>query len=111
MLTIRQTEIIQGPSLWGPVPVILLEVAIGQLEARLRQETPSFFPRLVELVPSLRDFGHLVYQPEGGLQRILLDRLALALQQQAAEVAHDPTLGAGGELAYARTYPTAEEGR
>ena len=29
MLIIRHTKIFQGPSLWAPVPVILLEVAIG----------------------------------------------------------------------------------
>ncbi len=92
MLTIRHTKVFQGPSLWAPVPAILLTVDIGELEARLSRETPVFFEHLTALVPSLRDCRDVVSQPEGGLRRLLLDRLALALQNlAAAQVAQQGT--------------------
>jgi cyanophycin synthetase len=99
MLTIRKTQVFHGPSVWAPVPAIVLEVAIGQLEDVLHTQTPVFFERLVTLVPALRDFSTVVGQPDGGLRRLLLDRLALALQQLA-----------GAEVTVAETYPTAERG-
>jgi hypothetical protein len=45
MLTIRRTRIVRGPNIWAPVPVIVLNVAIGELDARLSQETAIFFER------------------------------------------------------------------
>jgi cyanophycin synthetase len=111
VLTIHQTKVFRGPSLWGPVPVILLEVSIGELEVRLSRETPLFFERLSALVPSLRDDGDLVNRPEGGLRRLLLDRLALALQQvAAAQGAQEQAVWTGDTLAYAETFPTAQAG-
>ena len=41
MLTIRHTRVFRGPNIWAPVPVIVLEVAIGELEERLRRRPPS----------------------------------------------------------------------
>src|SRR5829696_2299248 len=122
MLNIRDTKVFHGPSLWAPVPAIVLEVAIGELEARLQLETPIFFDRLITLVPSLSDEGEVVSQPEGGLRRLLLDRLALALQNQAGtQVAQrdltggvqldcEHTLLLGSEVTYAVTHPTDEYG-
>ena len=105
MLTIRQTRVFPGPSLWGPMPVILLEVAIGDLETRLHRETPVFFDRLVALVPSLRDHAAVVQQPEGGLRRLLLDRLALVLQPLARTRVGSSqwNRAVGPELTYAQT--------
>ena len=54
MLTIRDTRVFHGPSLWAPVPAIVLEVAIGELGDALRTQTPVFFERLTTL--SLADF-------------------------------------------------------
>jgi hypothetical protein len=51
MLTIRRTRVLRGPNIWAPVPVIILTVAIGELEARLCRETPIFSQRLIALVP------------------------------------------------------------
>jgi cyanophycin synthetase len=99
MLTIRNTSVFHGPSLWAPVRAIVLEVDIGELEDRLSRQTPVFFERLVTLVPSLSEFGSVVSQPEGGLKRLLLDRLGLALQQMA-----------GSSVSFAQTLPTAARG-
>ena len=112
MLTIRDTKVFHGPNLWAPVPAIVLRIDIGELEERLTRETPIFFERLVALVPSLHDQGDVVSQAEGGLQRLLLDRLALALQQLAAtQVAlMQRDLAAGAELTYAATHPTNTRG-
>jgi cyanophycin synthetase len=99
MLTIRNTRVFRGPSLGAPVPAIVLDVDIGELEDRLSRQTPVFFERLVALVPSLRDSSAVVNQPEGGLKRLLLDRLALALQ-----------LLAGAEVNFAQTHPTTKRG-
>ena len=112
MLTIRRTRVLRGPNIWAPVPVIILTVAIGELEARLCRETPIFSQRLIALVPSLHAYEELVYQPEGGLRRLLLDRLALALQHLAsAELAGTrEDLAAGDELTYAQTHPSDEYG-
>ena len=99
MLTIRDTRVFSGPSLWAPVPAIVLEVDSGELEGLLSTQTPVFFEPLVALVPSLSDYSTLVSQPEGGLKRLLLDRLALALQQIV-----------GATVTYAQTLPTAERG-
>ncbi len=112
MLTIRRTQVFQGPGIWAPVPAIVLEVDIGELEARLSRETPVFFERLIALVPSLHDARDLVHQPEGGLRRLLLDRLALALQHLVRSQV-DVTQwhrAVGAELTYAQTQPTAESG-
>ena len=49
MLTIRHTKVFHGPSIWAPVPAIVLEVAIGELEDRLSKQTPAFFERLTAL--------------------------------------------------------------
>ena len=113
MLTIRQTSVLRGPSIWAPVPTIVLEVDTGALEERLRRETPMFFDRLTALVPSLSDYGAVVRQPEGGLRRLLLDRLAISLQNLAsAEVVR--ALGLKNltdlEVTYAQTHSTAECG-
>ncbi len=114
MLTIRHNKVFQGPSLWAPVPAILLTVDIGELEARLSRETPVFFDHLTALVPSLRGCRDVVSQPEGGLRRLLLDRLALALQNlaaaQVAQVAQGHTHLSRPELTYAQTSPTTEDG-
>ena len=83
MLTIHRTRVFQGPSAWAPLPAVVMEVDIGELEERLGRETPVFFDRLIALVPSLTDQSEVVRQPEGGLRRLLLDRLALALQHLA----------------------------
>jgi cyanophycin synthetase len=99
MLTIRKTKVFPGPSLWAPVPAIVLEVDIAELEDVLSTQTPVFFARLVTLVPALSEFGSVVSQPEGGLRRLLLDRLALALQQMA-----------GSAVAFAETLPTDTRG-
>ena len=99
MLTIRDTRVFHGPSLWAPVPAIVLEVAIGELEDVLRTQTPVFFERLTGLIPSLRDRGDVVNRAEGGLQRLLLDHVALALQQLA-----------GAEVNFAQTHPTTKRG-
>jgi cyanophycin synthetase len=99
MLTIRQTRVFRGPSLWAPVPAIVLEVDIGELEDLLRTQTPVFFERLTTLVPALRADGAVVDQPDGGLKRLLLDRLALALQNLA-----------GAEVNFAQTHPTTKRG-
>ncbi len=108
MLTIRRTTVFPGPSIWAPLPVILLTVDIGELEERLRRETPVFFDPLTELIPSLRTYRDVVHQPEGGLRRLLLDRLALALQGLAnarvAQLRED--LAPGAELTLAQTHPT-----
>src|SRR4051794_13487129 len=93
MLTIRNTRVFHGPSLWAPVPAIVLEVAIGELEERLSRETPVFFDRLTQLIPSLTGHGDVVNRPEGGLQRLLLDHVSLGLQHLAgAEVTHGRTM-------------------
>jgi len=112
MLTIRRTRILRGPNIWAPVPVIVLDVEIGELEARLSQETPIFFERLIALVPSLRDSRDLVLQPQGGLRRLLLDRLALALQQLARTRvdAMQWNRAVGAELTDAQTQPAREPG-
>ena len=112
MLTVLNEQVFHGPSFWAPVPVIVLRVNIGELEKRLTRETPIFFDRLVALVPSLHDQGDVVSQAEGGLQRLLLDRLAFALQQLAAtQVAlMQRDLAAGAELTYAATHPTNTRG-
>ena len=99
MLTIRHTRVFPGPSLWAPVPAIVLQVAIGELEDVLSTQTPVFFERLTTLIPSLRDHGDVVNRVEGGLQRLLLDQIALALQQLA-----------GAEVSIAQTHPTAKRG-
>ena len=99
MLTIRDTRVFSGPSLWAPVPAIVLEVDSAELEGLLSTQTPVFFEPLVALVPSLSDYSTLVSQPEGGLKRLLLDRVALALQQIV-----------GATVTYAQTLPTAERG-
>src|SRR5918995_909863 len=49
MLTIWNTRVFHGPSLWAPVPAILLEVDSGELEDRLSKQTPAFFERLATL--------------------------------------------------------------
>jgi hypothetical protein len=49
MLTIWNTRVFYGPSLWAPVPAILLEVDSGELEDRLSKQTPAFFERLATL--------------------------------------------------------------
>ena len=105
MLTIRRTRVFHGPSAWAPLPAVVMEVDIGELEERLGRETPVFFERLITLVPSLCDQSEVVRQPEGGLRRLLLDRLALALQQ-LARTQVDVTQWnrpVGPELTYAQT--------
>ncbi len=99
MLTIRRTQVLRGPSIWAPVPVIILTVAIGELENRLKRETPVFFDRLVELLPSLETHAATVAQPELGFARLLLGPIALALQQQA-----------GVAIQYSATHPTDGHG-
>ena len=64
MLTIRRTRVLRGPNIWAPVPVIVLDVAIGELEERLQRETPVFFERLIALLPSLETHAATVAQPE-----------------------------------------------
>src|SRR5215217_7226745 len=112
MLTIRHTKVFHGPSLWAPVPAIVLEVAIGPLEDVLSRQTPVFFERLVTLVPALRDYGTVVGQPDGGLRRLLLDRLALALQNLTeTHLVHAPQPHlARPELTCAQTLSTDEYG-
>ncbi|HEX2282161.1 MAG TPA: hypothetical protein VHG52_10430, partial [Thermomicrobiales bacterium] len=99
MLEIRNTRVFHGASVWAPVPAIVLEVDIGELEEVLRTQTPVFFERVVALVPSLSAFSDVVSQPEGGLRRLLLDRLAVALQQMA-----------GSDVSFAETRPTDARG-
>jgi cyanophycin synthetase len=108
MLAIRSSMVLGGPNIWAPLPVIVLEVTIGELEERLCRETPIFFDPLTDLIPSLRTYRDVVNQPEGGLRRLLLDRLALALQGLAnarvAQLRED--LAPGAELTIAQTHPT-----
>ena len=100
MLTIRRTQVLRGPSIWAPVPVIILTVAIGELENRLERETPVFFERLVALLPSLKTHAATVAQSELGFARLLLGPIALAVQQQA-----------GVAVQYSATHSTDEHGR
>ena len=100
MLTIRRTRVLRGPNIWAPVPVIMLEVAIGELEERLQRETPVFFEPLVALLPSLETHRATVGNPELGFARLLLPEIALALQQQAGAMVH-----------LAQTHPTDVPGR
>jgi cyanophycin synthetase len=113
MLTIRRTRVFHGPGAWAPLPAVVMEVDIGELEERLGRETPVFFEHLIALIPSLADQSEVVRQPEGGLRRLLLDHLALALQQLArAQV--DVTQWnrpVGPELTYAQTQPMNVFGR
>src|SRR5215207_357392 len=95
MLTIQYTQVLGGPNIWAPVPVIVLEVAIGELEDRLHRETPVFFARLAALLPSLESHRATVAQLELGFARLLLGPIALALQQQA-----------GAAVALSQTHPT-----
>src|SRR5918995_463782 len=75
MLTIRSTRVLRGPNIWAPVPVIVLEVAIGELEERLGRETPVFIDRLIALLPSLEAHRATVSRPELGFARLLAVRL------------------------------------
>jgi cyanophycin synthetase len=75
----------------APEPVIVLDVAIGELEVRMRRETPDFFERLTALLPSLEAYRTAVSRPELGFARLLLAQIALAVQQQvgaAVDLAH-----------------------
>ncbi|MCD6058713.1 MAG: hypothetical protein K0Q89_2243 [Thermomicrobiales bacterium] len=47
MLTIWNTRVFYGPSLWAPVPAILLEVDSGELKDRLSKQTPAASPRWI----------------------------------------------------------------
>jgi hypothetical protein len=80
MLTIRSTRVLPGPNIWAPVPVIVLEVAIGELEDRLGRETPVFIDRLIALLPSLEAHRATVGRVELGFARLLLAPIALAVQ-------------------------------
>src|SRR5215208_8065281 len=53
MLTIRRNRILGGPNIWESVPVIMVNVAIGELEGRLARETPGLLraPHRVAPVP------------------------------------------------------------
>ena len=99
MLTVRRSRVFHGPSIWAPTRAIVLDVDFVPLEERLRKETPAFFESLVALVPTLIDDAARVNDPEGGLQRLLLDRLTIALQNHA-----------GATVTYAQTLPTADAG-
>ena len=88
MLTIRRTRILGGPNIWEPVPVIMVNVAIGELEGRLERETPVFFEPLIALLPSLDAHRAMVGNPELGVARLLLPEIALALQQRAGAMVH-----------------------
>src|SRR5215218_4751422 len=100
MLTIQYTQVLGGPNIWAPVPVIVLEVTIGELEDRLHRETPVFFEHLATLLPSLESHRATVGQLELGFARLLLGPIALAVQQQA-----------GIAVQYSETHPTAAPGR
>src|SRR5215204_2229171 len=99
MLTIRSTRVLRGPNLWAPVPVIVLEVAIGELEERLGRETPVFFDRLIALLPSLEAHRATVGRLELDFARLLLAPIALAVQQRA-----------GAAVDVAQTHPAAQPG-
>jgi cyanophycin synthetase len=88
MLTIRRTRILGGPNIWEPVPVIMVDVSIGELEGRLKRETPVFFEPLIALLPSLEAHRATVGNPELGVARLLLPEIALALQQRAGAMVH-----------------------
>jgi cyanophycin synthetase len=88
MLTIHRTRILGGPNIWEPVPVIMVNVAIGELEGRLERETPVFFEPLIALLPSLEAHRAMVGNPELKVARLLLPEIALALQQRAGAMVH-----------------------
>src|SRR5688572_28580827 len=100
MLTIRSTQVLRGLNIWAPVPVIVLDVAIGELEARLERETPVFFEGLTRLLPSLETHRAAVGRPDLGFARLLLGPIALAVQQRARAA-----------VEVAQTHPTAVPGR
>ena len=41
MLTIRRTRVFHGPCAYAPLPAVVMEVDIGELEERLGREDPG----------------------------------------------------------------------
>ncbi len=117
-IDIRDTTIYRGPNIWARMPVILLEVDIGELEDRPTNKIPGFYEQLTELLPGLYEHNCSVGKPGGFLQRMregtwlghVLEHVALELQNLAgAEVTRGKTRGAGERGVYNVVYAYAQE--
>jgi cyanophycin synthetase len=100
------------------MPVILLEVDIGELEDRPTNKIPGFYEHLTELLPSLYDHVCSIGKPGGFLQRMregtwmghVAEHVALELQNLAgAEVVRGKTRGTGERGVYNVVYQYAQE--
>ncbi len=117
-LEIRSTTVFRGPNIWARMPAILLEVDIGELEARPTNKIPGFYEHLTELLPGLYEHNCSVGKPGGFLQRMregtwmghVLEHVSLELQNLAgAEVTRGKTRGAGERGVYNVVYAYAQE--
>lgn len=117
-LEIRDTTIYRGPNIWARMPVILLEVDIGELEDRPTNKIPGFYEHLTELLPGLYEHACSVGKPGGFLQRMregtwmghVLEHVALELQNLAgAEVTRGKTRSTGERGVYNVVYAYEQE--
>ncbi len=117
-IEIRDTTVYRGPNIWARLPVVLMEVDIGELEERPTNKIPGFYEALTELLPSLYDHSCSVGKPGGFLQRMregtwmghVLEHVALELQNLAgAEVTRGKTRGAGERGVYNVVYAYEQE--
>lgn len=117
-LEIRNTTVYRGPNIWARMPVVLMEVDIGELEERPTNKIPGFYEELTELLPSLYEHNCSVGKPGGFLQRMregtwlghVLEHVALELQNLAgAEVTRGKTRGAGERGVYNVVYAYEQE--
>jgi cyanophycin synthetase len=100
------------------MPVILLEIDIGELEDRPTNKIPGFYEHLTELLPSLYDHACSIGKPGGFLERMrkgtwmghVTEHVALELQNLAgAAVVRGKTRGTGQRGVYNVVYQYEQE--
>jgi len=100
-LRLASVRALAGASLWHDGPAVLAELRLGALAQAVPDEVPDFLPALLAALPRLRaalgrrqDAALVSRRPMGALLPMLVQRLAVVLQQRA-----------GCEVRFGRTIP------